>query len=231
MRTILIRRILQHPEPKRAKIGQQWPSAMHPWSEILKRFASIVFVSIIYHILLWLVALKYLVLMGVINMMQKKFSTGLGIAVPVLIIHIFYIKNRAHSCCPHLEDYASALIMVGIESTIMYFLLNLWKRCDLGRVLSGTGGAILLILFYGGIVGLEYRLLIIISSKKSHKNAQEVSTYARDYVATLEMSKVETPEILILTCWSQPWVPNLLSNLRSSLLIWLIRTTELHIDW
>ena len=57
--------------------------------------------------------------MGVINMLLKILSSGIGIAVPVLIIRVLHIKNRGYPCYLHLEDSARAFLMEGCASTIM----------------------------------------------------------------------------------------------------------------
>ena len=72
------------------------------------------FVSIVYHISVALLTVKYLVIIGVICITQKKLSARLGIAVPVIIFWVFHITKRAHICCSHLVYYAPALLTVGI---------------------------------------------------------------------------------------------------------------------
>ena len=57
--------------------------------------------------------------MGVINMLMKMLSSGLGITVSVLIIWVFHMINISHQCCINLEEYAPALIMLGYASTII----------------------------------------------------------------------------------------------------------------
>ena len=49
--------------------------------------------------------------MGVIKMLLKIFSAGIGIAVTVLIIWFLDMKNIPHPCFINLEDSASALLM------------------------------------------------------------------------------------------------------------------------
>ena len=83
------------------------------------KLASDKCVSIIYHISVVLVPAQYLVLMGVIHMLLKRFSTGIGIVFPVLIFRVFGMTNRAPICCIHLIYSVPALLMVGIEYTIL----------------------------------------------------------------------------------------------------------------
>ena len=82
-----------------------------------------------------LIAVWFLFLIGVINIMLKKFSSRLGISVPLFIIRVFHMKKVAHPFCIHLEDFAPALLVVGcaftiIRSAFRSFLEYMsYKRC------------------------------------------------------------------------------------------------------
>ena len=115
-------------------------------------------------------SVKYLVLMGVINMLLETLSTGLGIAVPVLIIWVLHMKKRAHLCCIHLVDYAPDLIMVGSASTIMKSSFLCLKGMCCHILPTEIGDALLPVLFYVCPFGLEYKLLSIIYSYKTMNN-------------------------------------------------------------
>ena len=54
-------------------------------------------VSIVYHILLYLVQVQYLAFMSVIYMQLKKSYVRLVITVPVLIFQVFYMKKKGTS--------------------------------------------------------------------------------------------------------------------------------------
>ena len=58
--------------------------AAHPLRGVLKKRNL--------HLLLFLWSISY------IDMLLKTLSNGIGILVPVLIIRVFYTKNRAHTC-------------------------------------------------------------------------------------------------------------------------------------
>ena len=83
------------------------------------KLSSNKFVIIVYQISVGLVAFQYLVLMGVINMLLKTVSAGLSIAVPVLIIQVFHMTKRAHTCCLRLLYSAPAFLIIVISYTIM----------------------------------------------------------------------------------------------------------------
>ena len=60
--------------------------------------------------------------MGIINMPLKNISSVLGIAAPVLIVpSLPYYKEREHQHCLHLTYPSPDLIMVGSESTIIWY--------------------------------------------------------------------------------------------------------------
>ena len=118
---------------------------------------------------------QYLVQMCVIYMLLKIFSAGLGIAVPVLIFQVFRMTNRSHPCCLHLADSATTLLMLVSASPLLWYsFLRVWKRYAVTRFLTGTGNALLPVFFDVGLVGLEPRLVLIISSDKMQKNTLEI---------------------------------------------------------
>ena len=63
--------------------------------------------------------------------------------------------------------------------------MHVWKICASGSFLIRTGDALLPLFLNGGMVGIESRSISIIYSEKSYNNAQEVYSYARDYITTL----------------------------------------------
>ena len=83
------------------------------------KLESIKFVSVVYHILLALLKVQYLVLIGVIYILLKKISSVLGIVLTVLIIRVFHMKKIAQPCCLHLEYSERAFLMVGSGVGVM----------------------------------------------------------------------------------------------------------------
>ena len=111
-----------------------------------------------------------------------KFFFEIGIAVPVLIFRLFRMKKISHPCFIHFSYYSPGFFVVGISYTILYSsFFRVWKICDSTHFLTGTGNALLPVFFDVGLVGLEPRLVLIISSDKMQKNTLE-SIYV---VATL----------------------------------------------
>ena len=99
-----------------------------------------------------------------------KLHSRLVIKVPVLILWVFRMTNRAHTCCCNLEYSALALLMIGNLSTILYYYLHVWKICDATRLLTGTCNSLLPVLFDDGLVVLEWIFLLTIFSEKPQKN-------------------------------------------------------------
>ena len=67
------------------------------------------------------------------------------------------MTNKLHPCCLHLSDSATILLMLVSASPLLWYsFLRVWKRCAATRFLTGTGNALLPVLFGEGLIGLEY---------------------------------------------------------------------------